>query len=292
MAKITNTATDPENGAFKANRHTQSTLTDEAINLGDIFCLQSGINPLTLPLWHNEAPPDWFTTAEAAMRTYWQTQNPTHWAFWQRWYDAAVAGRPLDWTLQEKIALIPNDIWQSGPEAVAKEIAKIEGEHRNRALSGLTNPDGPDYPAPGRRAVQTKLIAAQITVLEQLVAAELEFLRGHNGWSSHDLPKVEEQRKPLEAIRDLVAEMLSALEGNLLGSTALTVIDQNLPAIVEKAEELEKKANQPQVSAEIYAIAAAVKVLTESGVPGDVAAKIAYAEEARGFFKRLFRRWK
>jgi hypothetical protein len=51
------------------------------------------------------------------------------WSFWTRWYAAAMAGDPLPWELQEMVALIPNEIWEAGPEAVAKEIARIEAEY-------------------------------------------------------------------------------------------------------------------------------------------------------------------
>jgi hypothetical protein len=54
------------------------------------------------------------------------------WTFWAEWYDRAIAGDPLPWDLQEKIALIPNDIWEAGPEAVAAEIEKIEAAFRLR----------------------------------------------------------------------------------------------------------------------------------------------------------------
>jgi hypothetical protein len=55
------------------------------------------------------------------------------WSFWARWYAAAMAGDPLPWDLQEQIALIPNEVWETGPEAVAEEIARIEAEFKLRA---------------------------------------------------------------------------------------------------------------------------------------------------------------
>jgi hypothetical protein len=97
----------------------------------DATALESGTDPLTLPLWP-PPPPDWFTEAESTMRDYWQTNSPEHWSFWQRWWDAAVAGQPLDWNLQRDIALIPDEIWQAGPGPVAEAIAKIEAEHALR----------------------------------------------------------------------------------------------------------------------------------------------------------------
>ena len=43
-------------------------------------------------------------------------------------------GTPLDWALQEAVALIPDEIWKAGPERVAEEIARIEAEFLARKL--------------------------------------------------------------------------------------------------------------------------------------------------------------
>ncbi|MBF9034047.1 hypothetical protein HKCCE2091_07330 [Rhodobacterales bacterium HKCCE2091] len=51
------------------------------------------------------------------------------WSFWARWYQAAMAGIPLPWELQQEIALIPNAVWDAGPEAVAEAINLIEAKH-------------------------------------------------------------------------------------------------------------------------------------------------------------------
>jgi hypothetical protein len=44
-----------------------------------------------------------------------------------------MRGEPLDWKLQEQIALIPNAVWDAGPEAVAAEISRIEAKFELRA---------------------------------------------------------------------------------------------------------------------------------------------------------------
>lgn len=54
------------------------------------------------------------------------------WTFWAKWYGRAMAGDPLPWDLQEQIALIPNEVWDAGPEAVAEEIARIEARYAVR----------------------------------------------------------------------------------------------------------------------------------------------------------------
>ena len=282
-------ATSTAASAYFANRSAYS--NDDAfwhsIRI-DATALLAGTAPLTLPLWP-DTPPDWFTTAEAQMRAYWAA-DPTLWLFWQRWWDAATAGRPLDWQLQHDIALIPNDIWQSGPGPVAEAIAQIEAAHQQAQREPTLDAQLQRLPAPTDRTRNIKFVVQQVTLLQDLIEDEYEYLRGHNGRSATEQPLLDQQRATLQRLRDLVKVMLVALEGDPSPSTALTVVNETLPAVADETQTLIDQGAKPQVSAQIYAIAAAVKVLTESGVPGDVAAKIAYAEEARGFFKRLFRR--
>lgn len=46
--------------------------------------------------------------------------------FWHDWYWGILAGKPLDWELQRRVALIDDAIWEAGAEAVAQEIEWIE----------------------------------------------------------------------------------------------------------------------------------------------------------------------
>lgn len=54
------------------------------------------------------------------------SKNP--WFFWVRWFDGAIRGHPIDWVLMHKVALIGDEVWNEGAEAVAAEIARIEAE--------------------------------------------------------------------------------------------------------------------------------------------------------------------
>ncbi len=77
------------------------------------------------PLWSQfEHPPEFSQAYEEFIR--FSRSSDLLWTFWTKWYDRAMAGDPLPWDLQEQIALIPNEIWEAGPEAVAEEIARIE----------------------------------------------------------------------------------------------------------------------------------------------------------------------
>ena len=66
------------------------------------------------------------------------------WTFWAEWYDRAMAGDPLPWELQERVALIPDEVWEAGPEAVAAEIEKIRArfEYGRRIEEGTADGSG------------------------------------------------------------------------------------------------------------------------------------------------------
>lgn len=91
----------------------------------DFAALEQDSDLFTQPLWQ-DGPPDWFVKADAEMRAIWATDPPAHWAFWTRWWDGVLAGKPLNWDLQRDIALIPDEVWKAGPGPVAKAIAGIE----------------------------------------------------------------------------------------------------------------------------------------------------------------------
>ncbi|NNE79591.1 MAG: hypothetical protein HKN18_04885 [Silicimonas sp.] len=50
------------------------------------------------------------------------------WSYWLRWYASLLRGLPVNQELQQNVALIPDDIWYDGPQAVAAAIAEIERE--------------------------------------------------------------------------------------------------------------------------------------------------------------------
>ena len=52
------------------------------------------------------------------------------WSFWREWYQGFLDGKPLDWELQRRVALIPDEDWEKGPEHIAGIIEKIRLEFR------------------------------------------------------------------------------------------------------------------------------------------------------------------
>ncbi|UWR79168.1 hypothetical protein K4K97_11120 [Phaeobacter inhibens] len=79
---------------------------------------------LNSPIWYEDLPDIDITTMVFARDAgLFLRSNP--WKFWSEWHKAFLAGKPLDWELQRRVALIDDAIWDAGPEAVAAEIERI-----------------------------------------------------------------------------------------------------------------------------------------------------------------------
>lgn len=82
--------------------------------------------------------------------------------FFARWYDGMFRGAPLDWRLQEQVALIPEETWEAGPDAVAEAIAEIE--RRWQAEQAKIEPQ------------HSKVSQAEVSIVSQRVAANRDAL--------------------------------------------------------------------------------------------------------------------
>ena len=80
-------------------------------------------NALTYqPIWHKPSEPDWLVKSLTDSETCFDDPN---FSFWREFYQGALKGQPLDWALQQRVALIKDSIWEAGAEAVADEIGRI-----------------------------------------------------------------------------------------------------------------------------------------------------------------------
>ena len=213
---------------------------------------------LQLPLWP-DTPPDWFTQADRETRAIW-AENPEHWDFWTRWWDAAIAGTPLDWDLQRDIALIPDEVWQQGPGPVAVEIARLEELHNLRrelaelkqrieqpeqVIEAIAGADlrGHNNP-PELIETPAELRETLVVVWEELREAEREL--------ANPLPETGRLRRTGQAILsaaksiaayclavgNTVVKSAATVVGVALGGRIVEAILTNLPAIMAFAENL------------------------------------------------------
>ncbi len=152
----------------------EASLTDLNSHIGDIF---------TAKLWGNEAG----LVASANERPIFdEYYSGSSFSFWRDWYHGFLDGKPLDWELQRRVALIDDAIWNAGPEAVAKEIehikAKFLAEKLPLAETIALNPDTGKFhvtPVPVQNA---PLMSALLT---QISDGLEDAMTGHNGLSEH-----------------------------------------------------------------------------------------------------------
>ncbi len=101
---------------------------------------------MATPLWGIAGEPEWLSTD--APHAHRLTASGDQWRFWRDWYQGFLDGKPLDWELQRRVALIPDEDWEKGPEHIAELIEEIRNEF------GAPNLD------PGHVLEQAKRLAA------------------------------------------------------------------------------------------------------------------------------------
>ncbi len=75
------------------------------------------------PIWHSVEIPHALRSALSTGENLLKT-GP-EWAFWRDWYQGFLDGKPLDWELQRRVALIPDDDWEKGLAHIAGKIEEI-----------------------------------------------------------------------------------------------------------------------------------------------------------------------
>lgn len=78
-------------------------------------------------LWFQSDIPSRFAPNLETLEQKW-TAEPKIWSFWREWYQGFLEGRPLEWELMRRVALIDNAIWESGASAVAGQIDRTRAK--------------------------------------------------------------------------------------------------------------------------------------------------------------------
>jgi len=110
---------------FDATNEPNCYSTAWAVAGSDANMILAGTNIFGSPLWPDGILPKFFSDQYAKIVGFWNADLEV-WGFWARWYEGMLNGTPMPWDLQEKVALIDQEVWEKGTQAVAEEIAKIE----------------------------------------------------------------------------------------------------------------------------------------------------------------------
>jgi hypothetical protein len=129
------------------------------INPTTALCAESSIARLEngglaslvpIPLWLGFPIPETTETNWTNLKAEWSTDPAM--AFWIDWYEGLLAGRSPDWDLWHDIVLIEDKHWNTGPEAVAREIERIKKELRDKRASDEER--APDFEPPSVAPLQ------------------------------------------------------------------------------------------------------------------------------------------
>ncbi len=110
--------------AFSATHSVRSTYATHSATLYAAFedALLSADQMLASPLWPDPGP-------AADLLADWdafKTSAAPEWAWWVRWYAGLLDGALPPWEILRDVALIEADVWDAGPEAVAKEVRRLQ----------------------------------------------------------------------------------------------------------------------------------------------------------------------
>lgn len=233
------------------------------------------------PIWHDAKEPfdhEWRRAKEA------MAARDEGWEFWIRWYEAARSGQSLNPDMLHKIATQNEDdfaFWNGSDAEVNARIAEIVAE-----FEGADPVDQPKRPA------DLTVVRQQVRTLLLYLDVEIEPYRGRNDFNGPDGETLRTIRDLLQEIVDLVQAMQDALDCETEPETALVVVEETLPQVIDKADDLAQQMPEPVVSETIVHMTAAVKHMTEGGVPPKFATGIALLDQLRGSLHGWFNRKK
>ncbi len=247
----------------------------------DCVTLDSGDSIARMPLWTEGQNPlaEHWVNVKALMKA-----SPKDWSFWIKWYEAALNGEPLNCKMLERIALIPSDDWEQGPKHVNGLIAAIEAEFER------VEPEIEMTPA-HMLSRNKSVIESQLDTLFQLVTEEKNRLRGQNDFTEVEGERITARLSVMESILAAIEKIKAALEG-AEPSTALAVIEEQLPEVLSGAAELAKGEDEPQVSVSIAQMGETISFLTQKGTPGTLATGMAFVDWSISHPIKWWKHWR
>ena len=168
-------------------------------------------------------------------------RDPETWSFWTRWWDGVLSGNQIDWDLQRQVALIPNEIWDQGPAAVAEAIRQIEGFGQGKPAPDPVEQALATLPPSPRQAVARfsdvvtqhhEDIPPTLAALLVFCRREIERLQGRN--APYATPEEEAEAQRQIRVLTTIYTTLEKLRDTIPADGILT------PAQAERGEKLSR----------------------------------------------------
>lgn len=213
------------------------------------------------------------------------------WGFWIDWYWGLLEGRAPDWELWRKVALISNEVWEEGPEAVAEAIEGIKWRlvkfdqfesEVEAALIAAPKPATKDIEIIQKNITKHRAdLPPTFDAIEGYIALEIERLQKDNYLNSHEPEYVRRSIETLLTLSESIAALRATIPATGPISTEVAERSARLFAVykdkfkklpVEKADEVVEGVWQTFVgSARVGLIFASTSLGGYLGVPPHLA---------------------
>jgi hypothetical protein len=235
--------------------------------IADSVCLATGQQGA---LWINNEMPlqiadDWAATCKTL------EVDKNDWRFWIAFYNRLLAGKNIHADLLAPIlSNLTKEDWLGDPALVTPLFDDVLAVY-DAEDAGQTDLEGGIKPTS-----HLKTVRAQVSTLQDFLEAEYLNLSGHNARSSVQ-DELLEILKDLKALVEQMSDRFEAVEND---AQALIVVQENLPAVVQKAGELAIIEPEPQINPTVMTMSATVKPLVDAGADPKLATQFAMSEAA------------
>ncbi len=248
-----------QSGIRKKRRPRATTSMEERLRKRDIMNfsdIENWQDCFSIPLWPSEDLPSSVSIGNEGWRNFFSSNSRT-WSFWREWYQGFLDGKPVDWELQRRVALIPDADWEKGPAHIAEKIEEIKAQFlAGKAPLAETvafNEETAKFHTVPREIAKPDLLGATLSQLDDALddvladqtnglhdgSREVKVLRRTVAKYGNDPQRIEMDFTSVHAglTRQIVVGELPASEGNLGLQRALEEGAQAIRATHPEVEE-------------------------------------------------------
>ncbi len=183
------------------------------------------------PLWHGNEPSIGLRPADLGPTLF---ETDPRFAFFARWYNGMVRGGPLPWDLQERVALIPEDTWEGGADAVVAAIEEIERElEAEKAVVEKRAPEFEPFHVAHLFENRT-IVSAGAASLSATIRMEFERFRAETG-----LNQTPDLFAPLENLPPVLDRIADILKNEKRTATTEQMLREEIGRLNARVVELE-----------------------------------------------------
>ena len=155
-------------------------------------------------------------------------------AFWRDWYQGFLDGKPLDWELQRRVALIPDADWEQGPEHIAELIEVIRADFAKEQVAPEPRAQEFEPDNVNQLFQYPKSVSASLSHSSSTILQGFEAFRQESG-----INETPEFLAPLEAIPTYLNRISTLLTTQLQSAASEQALREEIGRLNAKVAQLE-----------------------------------------------------